>query len=357
MDGITGGMFDTLHNVFYPSVSSPFACGSPSSIAPPDVMFGNVSVPADNIIAVDLDTIKVIPPPHSEGLVEVTLIVNGITVILPNAYTYRMPLTVYTVDPPYGDMAGGDVITITGHNFIPLSGSPVYSVTLDIAGTPAICVIDNPATDVTNDSIICETTAHDPELVTVTVDNNIETDTMAAVIDPSGDGKMPILDNQGRSTSGFLYLDTDVFIDLAVNPDPGVIELDISPSSPFDEDYLTLMVTTNNADGYALTIRSHGANLVCSTNSGLTIPSTVANTISDGSWGYQVGTPTTSNGWAATPLSATTIASTNSPTFVDPNPPAPDNIIVNFAVRDDQPVPISPCTKYIQTVTYTAVGN
>jgi len=171
--------------------------------------------------------------------------------------------------------------------------------------------------------------------------------TLVAVPDPNGDGKMPILDSQGRSIGGFLYLD-DLFIEVGSDD---VVDLSISPSAPFDEAPLVVVVATNNPGGYTLSIESKGANLVCADNPSLVIPSTAVNTIGFGTWGYQVGTSTTANGWAATPTTMTQIAYNDQP--VDP-----ENTQVNFAVRDGNPIPLSPrCGKYVQDVIHTAIAN
>jgi hypothetical protein len=356
MDGTTGGMFDTLHNVFYPSTSwTPFACDD-SSIAPPTVKFGNTTVPSANITVIDLNTIKVIPPIHNEGLVDVNVIVNGATVTLIDAYTYRMPLTVYTVDPPLGSIQGGTTLTITGHNFIWLEDTTPptlpLAITLDIGGTPADCA----ASTVTNDTITCTTDPHSAGLVTVTVDNSIETATMATAIDPSGTGNMPTTDSQGRSTGGFLYIDDTFSIELAVSTSS--VDLIVTLSTPFDEGYALAMVATNNTNGYKLYMESAGANLICTTNSSLTLPSTVGNTVDGGTWGFQIGASASSTGWAPAPLTSTQIDSSANPTYTSPSPIATRDTRVNFAIRNSQPVPINTsCPEYAQTITYTTVAN
>ncbi|MCL2451665.1 glycine-rich protein [Candidatus Saccharibacteria bacterium] len=115
MDGTTGGMFDTLHNVFYPSNGAPFGCND-SSISPPAVVFGGTA--ATDVQVVNLDTIRVVPPPRSAGLVDVDVVVNGITATLSDAYTYRLPLSIFTIYPPTGTIDGDDLVTITGYGFI-----------------------------------------------------------------------------------------------------------------------------------------------------------------------------------------------------------------------------------------------
>jgi hypothetical protein len=539
--GTVGGMFDTLHNVFYPSNGTPFGCDN-SSIAPPAIAFGYIATRTSSVVVVDLNTIKVIPPQHMEGLTSVNLTVNGINLILRDSYTFRQPLTIYTVDPIFGPITGGTGITITGHNFNSLvysdgvnryapmeylaltgtqyidtgvnpngnmalevsyrndttgnifilgarpilnvngifvtpfvgtlagvynkltttmqnpitsgqrhaigfstaagwsfdgvskSNAPtvlndtpqniylggintagtfsggmtgrIYSfsldkdgiaddrnmvpvcntatnvggmfdtihnvfypsagttfactsilmagITLDIAGTPASCIYINV---IDNNTVTCTTTAHDPGLVSVTVSNGIETFTMAAVPDPNGENDMPTTDNQGRSTGGFLYVDDTITIDLGVSTSS--VNLDVSPSAPFDQDYAIVSVATNNPNGYRLYIESSGANLVCTANTSLSpIPSTTLNTISPGTWGFQVGTSTISNGWLPTPLTSTQIASSSGPTFTLPDPTAFENTRVHFAVRDGSPTPISAtCPLYEQTITYTVVAN
>jgi len=344
MDGLTGGMFDTLHNVFYPSNSgTPFTCDL-TSIAPPTVLFGGT--PASKVTVVDLNTIVVVPPVHAEGLVDVDVVIRGLTTTLTDAYTYRMPLTIFTVSPPMGSTAGGETITITGKSFIPLAGSPVYTITLDIAGTGADCenidVIDD-------ETITCDTTAYDPGLVSVTVDNTIEDFTMAAI--PDGGGTMPILDSQGRSVGGYLYTE-DLFIEITTSADS--VDLEISMSAPYDNGYVTTFVETNSPGGFTLYMVSGGANLICSQNSGLTIPSTASptgNSLSYGTWGYQIGTSVNTNAWRSAPLSQTTINSSGSPTS------SPIETQVNFAARNGQSSSLAPCDSYTQTITYSAVAN
>ncbi|MCL1839728.1 glycine-rich protein [Candidatus Saccharibacteria bacterium] len=353
MDGITGGMFDTLHNVFYPSnaVSAPFTCDN-SSITPPTVVFGGTAASPTSVTVIDLNTITVIPPSHAAGLVDVDVIVNGITATLTDAYTYRMPLTIFAVDPPYGPIAGGTALTITGDSFVPLSGSPTYTVTLDIEGTSANCASVNV---VNNNTITCTTTAYPAGLVSVTVDNDIEIYTMPAVADPAGNG-MPTLDNQGRSTGGFLYVG-DTAIDLALSADS--VDLTVTLSVPFDEDYIIAAVSTNAANGYRLYMESTGSTLVCSANGTIpAIPSTSVNTIGNGTWGYQVGTSVSSTGWAAAPTTSTQIDSSSSPTYTTPGPLASRDTRINFAVRNGNPTPINTtCPEYSQTITYTAVAD
>lgn len=347
MDGTTGGMFDTLNNVFYPSASgTPFTCDL-SSIVTPTVTFGGTAT--SNVTVVDLNTIVATPPPHSPGLVDVVVIVNSIPATLTNAYTYRQPLTVETVFPFIGDLTGGDEVTITGVNFIPLGASPNITVTFDIEGTPGTCTSP---TLVDNETITCYTPVRaNVGLVSITVSNGVETFTMEALIDPSGNGVYPTQDGLGRSTGGFLYLD-DVYIEIDLST--ASVDLNVSLSTPFDNDYATVSVITNNATGYELYMQSGGSNLVCTGNGSLTIPSTVLNTVSAGSWAYQIGTSPAGNGWAAAPTSSTLIDQSNSPTFVSPNPETSRDTRVNFAVREGNPTPISrACSLYEQTITYS----
>jgi len=354
MNGTTGGMFDTLHNVFYPSsYGAPFGCDN-SSIAPPTVKFGTTIVPSANITVVDLNTIKVIPPAHDEDLVDVAVTANSVTATLANAYTYRTPLTIFAVDPPFGSIAGGTSLTITGHNFIWLdSQTSPLSVTLDVAGTPTACAIAY----VHNDIIACTTSPHSAGLVTVSVNNSnsTETYTMATALDPDGSG-MPTTDDQGRSTGGFLYVDDTFVIDLGVSTMS--VDLTVSLSAPFDQDYALAQVSTNNTNGYRLYIESAGATLVCPSNSMLSIPSTVGNAIDGGTWGYQIGSSPTTTGWAPVPLTSTQIDSSSGPTFTLPDPVVTRDTRVNFAVRNSQPTPINTsCPQYAQTISYTVVAN
>ena len=347
MDGLTGGMFDTINDVFYPSASATqFGCNK-ASVTPPTVTFGGTA--ATNVTVVDLNTIVVVPPPHSPGVVDVKVIVNTIPLTLSSAYIYRQPLTVETIFPFIGDISGGDEVTITGVNFDPTNVSPSITVTFDIDGTPGTCTSP---TLVDNETITCDTPARAAAgLVSVTVSNGTETYTMQAVVDPNGNGVYPTQDGLGRSTGGFLYAD-DVYIELEAST--ASVDLNVSISTPFDSDYATLSVITNNATGYDLYMQSGGSTLVCTSNGSLTIPSTVLNTVSAGSWAYQVGNSPTSNGWAAAPTSPTLIDYSNSPTFVSP-PETPRDTRVNYAVREGSPTYISrACSLYEQTVTYSA---
>ena len=247
----------------------------------------------------------------------------------------HMSLTISTVSPPSGPTNGGTEITVRGLNFIWLEDTTPpalpYTVTLDIEGTPADCENVN---IIDNNTITCTTTAHEGGLVSVTVDNSVETYTLA---------------------EGFLYAD-DLFIEINASSDS--VELQISPTTPFDQSSLIVGVATNNPNGYTLSMLSNGANLVCSENPALTIPSTVGNTVDSGTWGFQVGTSTTTNGWMPVPTASSTIASSNGPTFTPPEPPSAENTRVNFAVRDGKPTPINPsCSQYVQYIIYTAVAN
>jgi hypothetical protein len=171
---------------------------------------------------------------------------------------------------------------------------------------------------------------------------------MAAVLDPSGSG--PTLDDQGRSTGGFLY--TDTTIDLAVSTTS--VDLEVTFSAPFDDDFATAMVTTDSANGYRLYMESSGANLICTSNTSLTILPTVGTSVDAGTWGYQVGTSISSTGWLPVPTTSAQIDSSSGPTFVAPNPPVSRNTQVNFAARG--PINVT-CPLYEQTITYTVVAN
>lgn len=343
-----------FQGIFDPGLSS---CASQLvPVAPSAITFGGLNCTSP-IITSDSIMSCIVPASQlsglGEGSVDVYVSINGKNATLVDGYTYRAPLAIHTVSPPSGSVNGGTEITITGHNFVSPNGMPSLSlplvVTLDAGGSPTNCTIS----DVTNDTITCTTTAHDIGLVSVTVNNSVEIGVMEAAADPIEVDK-PMLDNSGRSIGGFLY-EEDIFISIDVSSDRVNLELDSSTS--FDQDYMTVGVTTNNPIGYTLSIKSGGINLICEDSSGLTIPSTIGGTIDPGSWGFQVGLSTTANGWAAAPLSTTVIASSNSPTFNPLSLPAPANTRVNFAVREGQSAFITSCTQYSQTIIYTVMAN
>lgn len=345
-----GGLFDTINNVFYPSASAtPFACDL-TTLEPPTVLFG--STPATSVEVIDRSTIVAVPPPHAAGLVDVSVVIDGATATLFDAYAFRAPMSIEAIWPFTGELTGGDSITIYGVNFIPYGVSPSLTVTFDIEGTPLACTS---ATIVDNTTITCTTAARDPGLVSVTVSNGVETYTMDAILDPHGNGLYPTLDGMGRSTGGFLYLEA-TFIEIESSTDS--VDLSVSFTTPFDDEYAIVSVITNNATGYELYMQSGGSTLICTDDALLTIPSTVLNTVSAGSWAYQIGASPLSSGWAAAPTSAALIDQSDYPTFIAPDPETPRNTQVYFAVREGDPTPISrECSLYEQTVTYSAYAK
>jgi len=154
--------------------------------------------------------------------------------------------------------------------------------------------------------------------------------------------------------NGFEY--TNAMI--SVSTSASSVDLAVSLGTPFDQGSIIVYVTTDNSSGYSLTIESGGANLVCSSSSSLTVPSTSAggNAVDAGTWGFQVGISPALNSWLPTPTTTTQIDSSNGPTFSGSTPASRDTQ-VNFAARNSSPIPIdTSCAGYVQTVTYTAVA-
>jgi hypothetical protein len=109
----TGGMFDTLHNRFYPSDSGQaFTCPTPSVTF--DGQPAEITQLTDTVI-----TVKT--PPHAVGVVDVAVTANGVTTTLPQSFTYQPQIT--TIVPNVGPTAGGNTVTVYGKGFGPPAGS------------------------------------------------------------------------------------------------------------------------------------------------------------------------------------------------------------------------------------------
>jgi len=76
-------------------------------------------VPATNVQFVSPTQITATTPAHSAGQVDVEVAnFDGQSGILSSGYTYIPPPEIISVDPSSGPMEGGDLVTITGNNFV-----------------------------------------------------------------------------------------------------------------------------------------------------------------------------------------------------------------------------------------------
>lgn|GEM_PF-3133981 len=312
------------------------ACGGQLvAISPDTITFGgnactNPIVVSDSQLTCDVPASTL--SGNGEGSVDVYVAVGAKNATLMNGYTYQAALTIDTLDPTSGPASGGNTITMTGNDFRDLSVSN---------GLPLVSIGDNNCSN-------------------VQLSNSYRT--LTCTVPASSTGPGPVDVTVFTNTRGQVALQDaytyEAFIDISTSVSS--INLDVSLSTPFAQDYVTIYVTTDNPNGYNLTIKSEGANLVCSSNPSLTIPSTSAggNAVDGGSWGYQIGTSPTSSGWLPTPTIATQIDSSNSPTFSG-STPVSRNTRVNFAARSgSSPIAICPAgAEYAQTIIYTALTN
>lgn len=127
----------------------------------PSVQFGGIA--ATNVIVVNDTTITCNTSLHAPATVDVTVTVAGVTKTLVAAFTYEVAWGLTGIDPAAGYDVGGNSVTITG---VSLSGVP----TVSFGGTPAANVqLVNPTT------ITCDTPAHAPGLVDVSVTIGFQT--------------------------------------------------------------------------------------------------------------------------------------------------------------------------------------
>ncbi|GHU08259.1 hypothetical protein FACS189431_4200 [Alphaproteobacteria bacterium] len=62
---------------------------------------------------------------YGEGVVDVSVTVNGQVAELPQSYTYRAAMEIAAISPSAGPVGGGTEVEITGHNFVPF-GADLY---------------------------------------------------------------------------------------------------------------------------------------------------------------------------------------------------------------------------------------
>lgn len=121
------------------------------------------------LFRVNATTLTCSTPTGTVGTTDVVITnqTPSLTVTASGVYTFQNdPPTVTGVSPQGGDIAGGDVVTITGTNFSNIPSDP--TVIFDPSGTPANCTS---ITNFSSTSFDCTTSAHAQGLVDVYVQN------------------------------------------------------------------------------------------------------------------------------------------------------------------------------------------
>ena len=184
---ITGDNFDTLGVV--------------------TVLFG--TAPAMGVAVPDTSTITCLTPPGASGPVTITVTNPDMRQgTLPNGFTYTTGPVVTGVTPGTGDVAGGDLVTVTGDNF---ATAGTVTVSFGLADALAATVVDS-------STITCLTPPGPPGAVTVTVSN------------PDA--------REGALTGGFIYTAAPTVT--AVSPSSGI---------PTGNDFVTILGTDFDTSG------------------------------------------------------------------------------------------------------------
>jgi len=115
---------------------------SGGGVGPTTISFGGVE--ATDVVVVDDETITCTIPPHTAGVVNVSLDCDNGRFTMPAAFTYH---NIVGADPANGPMEGGTVVTITGSDFTTMEDTIVTFGGVDAAN---IVVVDST-------TITCET--------------------------------------------------------------------------------------------------------------------------------------------------------------------------------------------------------
>ncbi|MDR1300428.1 MAG: IPT/TIG domain-containing protein [Candidatus Nomurabacteria bacterium] len=314
--------------------------------------------PCASFTLVSNTQITCVPAAHVKGLYDVVVTVDGDTSLTPvsnsasDDYDYIDPMVITGVSPGVGAEAGKESVTITGNNFLSThrpGASQPPTITFDPGGTPVDCSL----TSYTDTQIICTTSAHSPGLVSVKVDNGLQTYTMNA--NPAANGGPVMSGNQ--SIGGYLYYEIHLKLSLS--------DLVFSvPPGGSNYGYTVANVDTNNPGGYELTLESDGSDLVCESYTIPSIASDGALSIAadkHGAWGWNVVEPAAMGGsWIGTvpmvPSAWQTIPVDMSAVIANPIAPSAadgDNYGVYFGVTADWVQPA--CNGYKQNLTITVV--
>lgn len=130
---LTGTNLQTAHAVFFGGIAG-LITGAPSAT-----------------------TVTVTPPDHAAGTVDVRVVTNGGFATRAASYSFGDAPTISTITPNQGPEVGGQVVTITGTNFL-------GATTVTFGGNAATAVTVNSSTQIT-----ATTPAHGPGLVDVVV--------------------------------------------------------------------------------------------------------------------------------------------------------------------------------------------
>jgi hypothetical protein len=175
--------------------------------------------------------------------------------------------------PAKGASLGGDLVTISGSGF-------------SFGGSPTVTVDGNAASDVTvvNDGTLTfKTPAGSLGVVDVAIGGLGLTNGESVVLEDAWEYE----------------------ISLSLSVSPNTVDLSVTPGSGASWGYALTAVETDNPNGYELTLKSNGANLVCEDNPSYTIPSIVSDgalTIAGGNhgaWGWNVVPPAPTGSWTA----------------------------------------------------------
>jgi len=82
--------------------------------------------PVEDVVFVDENTITCTTPFSSPGLVGLTLDLGGEITVFPEAFTYLEPLTLSSVDPMTGAVAGGETVNLNGTGLSELAELGVF---------------------------------------------------------------------------------------------------------------------------------------------------------------------------------------------------------------------------------------
>ena len=182
-------------------------CTNPQITSPTTV---SCVVPASNL------------PDNGEGRVTVEVFANGVQAIPSTLdasdYYYGTPMVIDSISPNRGPISGGQVVTISGNNFLQLEADLIdywESVVVTIGGS--VCTILD-MNDITNTTITCTTGSNAGGISDVFVDNGVSQYLLGGAIDPI----------TGAITSGYLYEDVLLSVSPATGPSSGATRVTIS---------------------------------------------------------------------------------------------------------------------------------
>jgi len=233
---------------------------------------------------------------------------------------------------------GGTVVTIVGRGLVRSGNIGALQILFD--GVPGI-VNSSWTTDSDGNQVITVTTpAH-----------------IAGVVD------IEFIGDFGTHTEADSYTYQDHFINISGADDIMIILDYQAASQDFDgADVAVVDVTTNNSDGYTLTMRSDDStrsnNLVCESSSSDSFGPTANSpgVLSNNSWGYQMGSSPSSSAWRPVPTTNISPVLVNSGQATGPSQDGQDSDSTSISFGARATLQQKPCI-YWGTVTFTAVVN